>query len=296
MKTRIIALLVLALALTACSGKKAPADDGKTTDTQTRSVESTIGTSAEAVPTPASHTDAERADAVFGDHSLLMQTSGTPEGIQSLNDANLKYLFERAKDGVYITPELAALADECGGRSVAVQIMLFDAASDEPKLADAAVYDEMLSGYGRDHAEFGAAGRVLYLFPDEVESLKCPDGYRAVCGTVSLRDGAPRRGSAEFGAAVDALGEGDALVYVYPKNDAASDSSSDKTDDERFEKYYALTAATDDEMESLRDAASACGVSDNALIVPSLARLQARMSASQIAEIPDGLPVVLIEE
>lgn len=136
----------------------------------------------------------------------------------------------------------------------------------------------------------------MYLFPDEVESLKCPDGYRAVCGTVSLRDGAPRRGSAEFGAAVDALGEGDALVYVYPKNDATSDPLSDKTDDERFEKYYALTAATDDEMESLRDAASACGVSDSALIVPSLARLQARMTASQIAEIPDGLPVVLIEE
>ena len=55
MKTRIIALLVLALALTACSGKKDPAEDGKTTDMQTRFVESTIGTSAEAVPAPASH-------------------------------------------------------------------------------------------------------------------------------------------------------------------------------------------------------------------------------------------------
>jgi len=251
-------------------------------------------------------------DVVFGRWGLEIEQSGFTEYEDTLRRTNFEYLIGKSAPGeVYLTPELEAVMEDAGSKNVyAVHIIGVNA--DDKKTMDADEIKEIvkcgtvIEGF----QSYSSVGEVFFLTADQINSLDCPDDKSFVCG-MAVNGLTWNKNHDEFNASIDALAEGETLpVYVYFIT--ASQNNTDIDDDlytnkdrigERVElyhnyvnsEYFGKLVSDGTIMKGLEDFVKTMGITADVIYTPHLNRLQTRMTAEQIKNLPEGYNVEIIE-
>jgi len=308
MKRIISATILVAMLLTASLAAVGCAkDDGKTTVT-------TSPTVSDNAPDKGISTDGTMNihDVVFGRYGLVMSFSGNVAYMGNVSRGNFEYFLKKASFGqVTVMPELEAVMKDCDDKTVfAVHIASFekDCTVEDVKITPKSELSEMItSGIEfKGFERYVSMGKVFFLTADEIKSLTCPEDKRILCG-LAVYDEVWDEKDSDFDKAVDALSEGETLpVYVYYNTD--SENSIVFTEDElkdagkvaeKVEDYHNYVNSEDfgklvsdgTIMKGLEDLVTNLGITENVIYIPHLSRLQTRMTAEQINNLPKGYTV-----